>query len=68
MKGTPRHVVTLEDQADRYTIDGVTRTAAELTTTLAESAKTQPAETVVFACRIRRRSIVCFGQLNCFAA
>ncbi|MGP0066082.1 MAG: ExbD/TolR family protein [Isosphaeraceae bacterium] len=47
VKGTTRHVVILEDQADRYTIDGVTRTAAELTTALAESAKIQPAETVV---------------------
>ncbi len=46
-RGTTNRVVTLEDGADRYTLDGVSKSAAELGTALAAAVKTQPAVGVV---------------------
>ena len=46
-KGTTNRVVTLEDAADRYTLDGIAKTAAELGTALAEAVKAHPAATVL---------------------
>jgi hypothetical protein len=41
-RGTTNRVVTLEDDSDRYTLDGVSKSAAELGTALAAAVKAQP--------------------------
>jgi biopolymer transport protein ExbD len=46
-RGTTNRIVTLEDAADRYTLDGAPKSAAELTTALKAVAKAQPNGAVV---------------------
>ncbi len=46
-RGTTNRVVTMEDGVDRYTLDGVSKSAAELGTALAAAVKAQPAVVVV---------------------
>jgi biopolymer transport protein ExbD len=46
-RGTTNRVVTIEDGTDRYTLDGVPKSAAELGTALAAAVKAQPAVGVV---------------------
>jgi hypothetical protein len=47
VQGTTNRVVTLEDGGDRYTLDGLAKTAAELAQALSESAKERPGVTIL---------------------
>ena len=47
VQGTTNRVVTVEDGAERYTLDGVAKTAPGLATALAESVKDRPGITVL---------------------
>jgi hypothetical protein len=47
VQGSTNRVVILEDEADRYTLDGVAKTGDEIRTALVESARRHPSETVV---------------------
>ena len=46
-RGTTNHVVTIEDAADRYTLNGSAKSGAELGTALATAYKAQPAIVVM---------------------